>query len=408
MPEVMAVISSLKADTYINLFYCVLIAAFITAMIHSSSATIGIVMGLGAAGILDWKTAVAFSLGADLGTTITSWMASLNLSKNAKRAAYAHITFNVAGVAVMLPLFFVSMDLLTYVMGWFGGDPGVPVIKDGKETYPLVPVAVGLYSTAFNIFNTVLMFPLVGMFERVLTRIVPDSEALQEDYTQPRFLDPRHQNNLALAVPLVDQELDRYVDGVAKFMDIAKGEKNAPDDAQEHYAATDVLSREIRSYLSTMLDGDLPYARADLVASMIEEADFSASLGEALYQTARRVERMEFSPQGRELVNAIVDQISAAMKPITSHDLTASPVAQAVAGQLSTIGQLRERSLRMGNTLPAADRGAVIALLGTAERAILLIERIDSERRSVPRVVPADEPAANRSVGGMAAVVPAE
>jgi phosphate:Na+ symporter len=408
MPEVMAVISSLKADTYINLIYCVLIAAFITAMIHSSSATIGIVMGLGAAGILDWKTAVAFSLGADLGTTITSWMASLNLSKNAKRAAYAHITFNVAGVAVMLPLFFVSMDLLTYVMGWFGGDPGVPVIKDGKETYPLVPVAVGLYSTAFNIFNTVLMFPLVGMFERVLTRIVPDSEALQEDYTQPRFLDPRHQNNLALAVPLVDQELDRYVDGVAKFMDIAKGEKNAPDDAQEHYAATDVLSREIRSYLSTMLDGDLPYARADLVASMIEEADFSASLGEALYQTARRVERMEFSPQGRELVNAIVDQISAAMKPITSHDLTASPVAQAVAGQLSTIGQLRERSLRMGNTLPAADRGAVIALLGTAERAILLIERIDSERRSVPRVVPADEPAANRSVGGMAAVVPAE
>ena len=54
-----------------------LIAALITAMIHSSSATIGIVMGLGAAGVLDWQTAVAFSLGADLGTTITSWMASL-------------------------------------------------------------------------------------------------------------------------------------------------------------------------------------------------------------------------------------------------------------------------------------------------------------------------------------------
>ena len=56
-------------------------------------------MGLGAAGVLDWRTAVAFSLGADLGTTITSWMASLNLSKNAKRAAYAHIAFNIIGVA---------------------------------------------------------------------------------------------------------------------------------------------------------------------------------------------------------------------------------------------------------------------------------------------------------------------
>ena len=68
-------------------------------------------MGLGAAGVLDWQTAVAFSLGADLGTTITSWMASLNLSKNAKRAAYAHISFNIIGVAVMLLLFFPAIEL---------------------------------------------------------------------------------------------------------------------------------------------------------------------------------------------------------------------------------------------------------------------------------------------------------
>ncbi|MGL5139727.1 MAG: Na/Pi cotransporter family protein, partial [Beijerinckiaceae bacterium] len=153
MPEVMELMRSLRADNFLSLIYCVLIAAAITAFIHSSSATIGIVMGLGAAGVLDWQTAVAFSLGADLGTTITSWMASLNLSKNAKRAAYAHISFNFIGVGVMLPLFFVSMELLKYAMQWFGGDPGVPVLVNGKETFPLVPVAVGLYSTAFNIFN---------------------------------------------------------------------------------------------------------------------------------------------------------------------------------------------------------------------------------------------------------------
>ena len=124
MPEVMSVISALNASSWTGLIWCVLTAALITAMIHSSSATIGIVMGLGAAGVLDWQTAVACSLGADLGTTITSWMASLNLSKNAKRAAYAHIAFNFIGVAVMLPLFYVSMDLLLWVMGWFGGQSG--------------------------------------------------------------------------------------------------------------------------------------------------------------------------------------------------------------------------------------------------------------------------------------------
>ena len=170
VPEVMAVISSLNADSLLGVLVCVLTAASITAAIHSSSATIGIVMGLGAAGVLGWQTAVAFSLGADLGTTITSWIASLNLSKNAKRAAYAHIAFNIIGVAVMLPLFFPAMQLLTWAMGFFGGDPGVPVIRDGHETFPLVPVAVGVYSTAFNVFNTILLFPFVGVFERVLSQ----------------------------------------------------------------------------------------------------------------------------------------------------------------------------------------------------------------------------------------------
>ena len=166
MPEVMDILSTLTADSYFNLIKCVLIAALVTAMIHSSSATIGIVMGLGAAGILDWTTAVAFSLGADLGTTITSWMASLNLSKNAKRAAYAHISFNIIGVCITVPLFFVSIEVLKWVMQLFGGDPGIPVIVDGKETFPLVPVAVGLFSTVFNVFNTVVLFPFIGVFER--------------------------------------------------------------------------------------------------------------------------------------------------------------------------------------------------------------------------------------------------
>ena len=188
MPEVMAVISDLHADTILNVGICIVIAALITALIHSSSATIGIVMGLGAAGVLGWETAVAFSLGADLGTTITSWMASLNLSKNAKRAAYAHISFNILGVAVMLVLFFPGLELLKFVMGWFGGDPGIPVLVNGKETFPLVPVAVGLFSTAFNVFNTMLLFPFIGTFDRVLSRVGHTSAEDIEDFSVPKYL----------------------------------------------------------------------------------------------------------------------------------------------------------------------------------------------------------------------------
>jgi hypothetical protein len=68
----------------------------------------------------------------------------------------------------------------------FGGDPGVPVIQNGKETFPLVPVAVDLYSTAFDIFITPLLFPFIGAFDRVLSRIGHSAADDFEDYSLPR------------------------------------------------------------------------------------------------------------------------------------------------------------------------------------------------------------------------------
>jgi phosphate:Na+ symporter len=390
MPEVMSVISSLKADNYVNLIWCVLIAALITAMIHSSSATIGIVMGLGAAGVLDWQTAVAFSLGADLGTTITSWMASLNLSKNAKRAAYAHITFNIIGVAVMLPLFFVSMQLLVWVMGWFGGDPGVAEIVNGKETFPLVPVAVGLYSTAFNIFNTALMFPFIGVFDRVLSKIGHSRADEKEDYSQPRYLDARARREFPTGVAAVQQESGRYLEGAAQFLAIARGTPEAPDDSVAHHDALDVLSRDIRQYTAAMFQPNMPHDRAELLASMIEEEDWTASLGETLYQIARRVERQPFSAVGRELVNATLDQVADAMRAITPNGQKDGLVSATAATRLPGLVALRERCLKLSTEeLPFAERGAILTLLGSAERAFYLIERIDAERKSVSRLVPA-------------------
>jgi phosphate:Na+ symporter len=391
IPEVMAVISNLKADSLIGVISCVLIAALITAMIHSSSATIGIVMGLGAAGVLGWQTAVAFSLGADLGTTITSWIASLNLSKNAKRAAYAHISFNIIGVLVMLPLFFPAMQLLTWAMGFFGGDPSVPVIRDGKEIFPLVPVAVGLYSTSFNIFNTLLLFPFVGVFERVLSKVGHTVDEDVEDYTVSRFLDRSQCDRLVTGVPLVQQEMARYLGGAKLFLAIARKEKLAPRNVKDHQAAIDILSQDIRRYTAAMFKPDMSPADADLLASLIEEQDFTSSLGETLYQVARRVERRSFSPAGRELVDATLTQISQAMQIVV-------PAGNGSAGRPPSAEErqqfpltARDRCLKLGADLKWEERGAILELLGSAERAFFLIDRIDAERRSVPRTVAAAE-----------------
>ncbi|MCA1952339.1 MAG: Na/Pi symporter [Hyphomicrobiales bacterium] len=386
MPEVMELMRSLRADNYLALLSCVGIAACITAMIHSSSATIGIVMGLGMAGILDWKTAVAFSLGADLGTTITSWMASWNLSKNAKRAAYAHISFNIIGVFVTIPLFFVSINVLGWVMTtWFGGDPGAAVLVNGKETFPLVPVAVGLYSTFFNIFNTLLLFPFVGVFERVLSRIGHSEADEIEDFSAPKFLDKAHADDFARAVPAIQQETQRHLAAGALFLEIARGNKRAPADPGEHYAATDVLSRDIRAYTANLLARDLPYEQLDLVASLIEEEDFTNALAETLHQVARRVRREKFSAEPQAIVSAALDKLEYALRDILPDYGLKAPDMPAMHVSFPDVEELRARTLALGPNAGASERGAILALLGSIERAELLIRRIDAERKSVNR-----------------------
>ncbi len=406
MPEIMGLISTLNAESYAGLITCVLIAALVTAMIHSSSATIGIVMGLGASGVLEWQTAVAFSLGADLGTTITSWMASLNLSKNAKRAAYAHISFNFIGVAVMLLLFFPALELLKYAMGWFGGDPAIPALVDGKETFPLVPVAVGVFSTAFNIFNTLLLFPFTGVFERVLSRIGHTAADEIEDFSTPRYLDRKLVGNLASAVPAVQQETQRHLQAGAMFLRIAKGDKAAPADPGQHYASTDILSRDIRSFSASLFRDDLPVEQMDLVASLIEEADFSASLAESLHQIARRVKREKFGTAGQAFVDEALSRVGKSLEVILPDHGLPQMTLPAGHSKTGTIEEIRWRLLQQGPSVPAGERGAILAILGSIERAELLINRIDAERKSVDRNLAAKaaaekKPAPRRGGGAM-------
>jgi phosphate:Na+ symporter len=385
MPEVMSILSGLNADGFSGLIICILIAALVTALIHSSSATIGIVMGLGASGVLGWDTAVAFSLGADLGTTITSWMASLNLSRNAKRAAYAHISFNFIGVAVMILLFFPALELLKLAMNWFGGDPGVPVLVDGKETFPLVPVAVGLFSTAFNIFNVIILFPFIGVFERVLSRIGRTAAEDIEDYSIPKYLDRKLAGDLVSSVPAAQQETNRHLTAGSLFLDIARGVKTAPSDPGEHYTATDILSRDIRAFSASLFKDDMPYEQQDLVASLIEEADFSASLAETLHQVARRVKREKFTPQAHEIVDAALAKLEYQLRDILPDGGFANPSMPAGHAKLEDVETLRARVLNFGPSVSSGERGAILALLGSIERAELLIRRIDSERKSVAR-----------------------
>lgn len=383
MPEVLELIQTLDAGSFMGVVACVLIAALITALIHSSSATIGIVMGLGASGILSWETAIAFAVGADLGTTITSWMASLNLSKNAKRAAYAHISFNFIGVTVVLALFFPAIWLLKTALAAWGIDPGAPVIVDGQETFPGVPIAIGIFSIVFNIFNVLILFPFVNTFERVLSRVGHSMEEDVEDYSIPRFLDKKLIANFNAALPAVQQEADRHLRAGAVFLDIARGKPGAPKDPGEHRAATDVLSREIRAYQAQLFQDGLSRDQLDLVASLIEEVDFTSALSDALFQIARRTKREPFSEAARVVLGQGLERLDQSLNRVL-FDPAVQPRLPAGHSVLPGFEDLRWQAL-LNRDVGAGEKGALLALLGSIERAEGLVERIIEERASVDR-----------------------
>ena len=383
MPEVLEVIQSLDASTFGGLIACVLLAALITALIHSSSATIGIVMGLGAAGVLTWETAIAFAVGADLGTTVTSWIASLNLSKNAKRAAYAHISFNFIGVTVMLALFFPAMWAMKMALAAWGIDPGAAVLVDGQETFPGVPIAVGAFSIVFNIFNLLIMFPFIGTLERVLSRVGHSTEDEIEDYSIPRFLDKKLVADFNAALPGVQKEAERHLQAGALFLDIARNKSGAPKDPDEHRAATDVLSREIRAFQAQLFHDGLSRDQLDLVASLIEEVDFTSALSEALYQIARRVKREPFSDAARVVLGQGLERLDQSLTRILI-DKAPQPRLPAGHSLVPAFEELRWQALQ-NRDVAAGEKGALLALLGSVERAEGLIERIVTERASVDR-----------------------
>ncbi|MGO4956784.1 Na/Pi cotransporter family protein [Luteococcus sp. Sow4_B9] len=387
MPQVMSALEKLDSSNIIGVISCALIAALITAMIHSSSATIGIVMGMGASGVLPWQTAIAFAIGADLGTTITSWIASLNLSKNAKRTAYAHIAFNAIGVCVVLALFFPAIRVLRWGVGLFGIDPGAPVMVDGQETFPMVPVAVGAFSIAFNIFNVCILFPFVGTFERVLSKVGANEEG-EEDYSNPRFLTQDSRGVYNQAVPAVQQEIQRQLAASALFLDIARGKEGAPKEIDEHAEAVDSLSREIRAYSAHLFTDDLSREQMDLVASLIEEVDFTSSLTEQLHQVARRAKREQFSPASQVFLEEALEKLDRRLEelgaPVESH-----VPAEAVNPEAS-VEDLRWRVIDTAS-LPAGEKGALLAILGSIERSESLGARIKAERASVNRGIAAME-----------------
>ena len=138
----------------------VLAGAALTAIIQSSSASVGILQALAATGQVTYGAAIPIIMGQNIGTCVTAMISSVGANKNARRAALVHLSFNIIGTAVWLTMFCVLRALLH------------PVLLDEGASRLGIAVA----HSVFNILCTILMLPLSGFLERLVTALVPDNQ----------------------------------------------------------------------------------------------------------------------------------------------------------------------------------------------------------------------------------------
>jgi phosphate:Na+ symporter len=160
MPEFIELFHRFNASTYSGVIMAACVGALMTAIVQSSSATLGITITLAVQGLIDYQTAVALVLGENVGTTITACLAAIGARANAKRAAYAHTIINIVGVIWATSIFGIYIKFLHNF-----ANPVTDVTK-----------FIATAHTIFNVSNVILFTPLIGFVANFLMKVVKNDD----------------------------------------------------------------------------------------------------------------------------------------------------------------------------------------------------------------------------------------
>ncbi|MEO1993823.1 MAG: Na/Pi cotransporter family protein [Planctomycetaceae bacterium] len=273
--------------TYLGILSCAMVGCVLTFIVQSSSATLGITIGLAQIGVIPFETAAALVMGENIGTTITAWLASLGATTtNAKRVAYFHVLFNLVGVLWITSIFHPYLKLVGLIVT---GDYLDPVV---------VTAAIATTHTVFNVTNTLLFLGLTGPSARLMTRLIPDRETrLQE--TKLTTLDIRMLETPSIAVEQSRSEISNMstscldMMGQLRHVNLANPtDDRAFDDILKQEALLDCYQAEVVEFMSHLLSANIPHALTDEIRSQLRLADEYESVSDCIASAVKACRKL--------------------------------------------------------------------------------------------------------------------
>ncbi|MEJ2699272.1 MAG: Na/Pi cotransporter family protein, partial [Desulfuromonadales bacterium] len=259
----------------------VLIGALITILVQSSSATIGITLALASTGLLTFDASVALILGENIGTTITANLAAIGTNLAARRTALAHFLFNVIGVAYMLVFFPYFIELVDKITSLGGVGPADFVVHTQAQAAalgaasgdkPFIARHIANCHTLFNIINTIIFLPLIGLLAKLTTLLIRGKEEEMEFHL--KFIDNRVLNTPPIALGQARSETRRMAQVSLEMLDETIGFLEDQDEKRLAVLArkeemVDMLQKEITDFLVALSQKSITPETSKDIASMM-------------------------------------------------------------------------------------------------------------------------------------------
>ena len=289
-----------------------------TALVQSSSATIGIVIVLAGQGVIGLEGGIAIVMGANIGTCVTSLLAAIGKPREAIQAACVHVLFNVAGVLIWVGL----IGPLAAFVRWVSPEStaAIPIERLAADT----PRQIANAHTVFNVANMLIFIGLTAPLAKLIQKIVPDKAVKMSDRATPHYLDAMFLSTPDLALERVRLELI-HLGGLVLPMirqGVPTAIKGSRQDIQELAAKdddVDDLYAQIYAYIGGVSQYEMSADQTHLLAELVEILNALEALGDTIELNIaplglRRIDRqIRLDAQAESLFQPLVDLVSGAL-----------------------------------------------------------------------------------------------
>ncbi|MBR2102249.1 MAG: Na/Pi cotransporter family protein [Prevotella sp.] len=302
--SVTAFFRSFDPDSFTTTLVFLLLGGVMTFCVQSSAAVMAITMLLCSTGAMPIYQGIALVLGENIGTTVTSNLAALSANTQARRAALAHMFFNVFGVIWILFVFHWFIDgviwLVDAVGSWLGKDMA------GMESTEKLNFVLAAFHSCFNVINACILIGFIPQIERFVCWVIKPKRSNEEDDFRLHFITAGFMKTPELSVLEAQKEIVSFSERMQRMFGMVRElltEKNEEkfvklfSRIEKYESISDNMEIEIAEYLEQVSDAHLSDDTKGKIRAMLREISELESIGDACYNMARTISR---KVQGKE------------------------------------------------------------------------------------------------------------